>query len=103
MGAEKCREDDPSNLDYRFYKIFDSALAAGRAAGGEPRTGSHPGHAVSFTSLETVHTDTTNSVDLVKKSAPAEESSSGSPGSAAVRGPPELPKELPEVHVSPKK
>jgi len=49
-SAEKCSEDDPSNLDYRFYKIFDSAVTKEELEDLETSstTGlSHPGKAIS--------------------------------------------------------
>jgi len=50
-SAEKCSEDDPSNLDYRFYKIFDSAVTKEELEDFESsaNTGlSHPGKAISI-------------------------------------------------------
>jgi len=53
-SAEKCSEDDPSNLDYRFYKIFDSAITKDEfeAVDVSPTSSmanlSHPGKAISI-------------------------------------------------------
>eukprot|EP00090_Calanus_glacialis_P015676 TRINITY_DN24716_c0_g1_i1.p1 TRINITY_DN24716_c0_g1~~TRINITY_DN24716_c0_g1_i1.p1 ORF type:complete len:457 (-),score=128.48 TRINITY_DN24716_c0_g1_i1:380-1750(-) len=50
-SAEKCSEDDPSNLDYRFYKIFDSAVTKEEfdVFDSSSTTGlSHPGKAISI-------------------------------------------------------
>eukprot|EP00092_Neocalanus_flemingeri_P004976 GFUD01005351.1.p1 GENE.GFUD01005351.1~~GFUD01005351.1.p1 ORF type:complete len:456 (+),score=112.49 GFUD01005351.1:100-1467(+) len=48
-SAEKCSEDDPSNLDYRFYKIFDSAVTKEEVETVDvpSNTLSHPGKAIS--------------------------------------------------------
>jgi len=50
-SAEKCSEDDPSNLDYRFYKIFDSAVTKEELEDIESTSStglSHPGKAISI-------------------------------------------------------
>jgi len=48
-SAEKCSEDDPSNLDYRFYKIFDSTIAKEDSCESLPSSGlTHPGKAISI-------------------------------------------------------
>jgi len=50
-SAEKCSEDDPSNLDYRFYKIFDSAVTKEELEDVESTSStglSHPGKAISI-------------------------------------------------------
>ena len=48
-SAEKCSEDDPSNLDYRFYKIFDSTIAKEESCENLPSSGlTHPGKAISI-------------------------------------------------------
>ena len=50
-SAEKCSEDDPSNLDYRFYKIFDSAVTKEELDDIESTSStglSHPGKAISI-------------------------------------------------------
>ena len=50
-SSEDVSEDDPSNLDYRFYKLFHPLIAP-RSPGAAPEPGSvpaspHPGKAVS--------------------------------------------------------
>jgi len=50
-SAEKCSEDDPSNLDYRFYRIFDSAVTKDEVEAEEVFSNTslpHPGKAISI-------------------------------------------------------
>ena len=54
-GSEDICEDDPSNLDYRFYKLFHPSVDGARKGEGmienisEPKNQRHhPGHAVSL-------------------------------------------------------
>ena len=50
-SSEEVSEDDPSNLDYRFYKLFHPYLAPAAPPRAEaapsPPSPSHPGKAVS--------------------------------------------------------
>jgi len=50
-SAEQCSEDDPSNLDYRFYKIFDSNVTKEEFDTGDVSSNTglgHPGKAISI-------------------------------------------------------
>jgi len=67
QAAETVSEDDPSNLDFRFYRIFDSAEKRGEniAAGKEKKPAKesnsmqvHPGRAVSSVELDRLTSST---------------------------------------------
>lgn len=81
-GSEDISEDDPSNIDYRFYKLFHPYVVGKSRGQGKsveyisnlPETPSHPGKA--------------KAVAVVKEDKTPE---------------PELSPELPSVHSSPKK
>ena len=46
-SSEDVSEDDPSNLDYRFYKLFHPLMSASGAGSGSGTASPHPGKAVS--------------------------------------------------------
>ena len=54
-SVEEVREDDPSNLDYRFYKIFHPYLCAKKKEEEEREESvglHHPGRAISVESVK---------------------------------------------------
>ena len=54
-SSEDVSEDDPSNLDYRFYKLFHPLMSASGASVSSSGTVSpHPGKAVSVERSEQV-------------------------------------------------
>jgi len=73
QGAQVVSEDDPSNLDYRFYKIFDSNVTKpeqdvervqiSRSNSSSSLLDRHPGKAVMSASIDTV--DLENGVSVL--------------------------------------
>ena len=51
-SVEEVSEDDPSNLDYRFYKIFHPYLCAENKTEEENGSVHHPGRAISVESVK---------------------------------------------------
>jgi len=67
-SVEEVSEDDPSNLDYRFYKIFHPYLCAKENGVEESQSLNHPGRAISVDSVKIPNSPTLTELPSIHSS-----------------------------------